>query len=157
MKFIVGSFFDFDIPPCQSVISAGECLNYLFDDKSGEKGIEIIFRKVYNALTEGGIFLFDMLGPDAKEQQGFVEGEDWSIYVDIKINRTKNILTRDMTIFKKRGVLYARSKETHRQKLYAPEVIKTMLSNIGFKVTCKGEYAGETLRQGHLAYVAEKN
>src|SRR5829696_221114 len=60
-EFRVGSLFDADIPPCATVTAISEVLNYLFDEEPG--GLIPLFRRVYEALVPGGVFVFDVLGP----------------------------------------------------------------------------------------------
>jgi hypothetical protein len=62
-KFRVGSLFDADIPPCEAVTAVSEVLNNLFDPENKRRGLTSLFRRVYDALAPGGVFVFHVLGP----------------------------------------------------------------------------------------------
>src|SRR5918995_6203519 len=62
-EFSVGSLFEAEIPPCVAVTALSEVLNYLFDAENEEQGLGRLFRRVYDALDPGGLFVFDALGP----------------------------------------------------------------------------------------------
>ena len=62
-EFRVGSLFETPIPSCDAVTAVSEVLNYLFDPENEERGLEPLFRRVYEALRPGGVFVFDVLGP----------------------------------------------------------------------------------------------
>ena len=47
------------MPPCNAVTSIGECLNYVFDADNDRQNLVQFFRRIYHALTEGGVFIFD--------------------------------------------------------------------------------------------------
>jgi SAM-dependent methyltransferase len=61
--FRVGSLFGVDIPPCAAVTAVSEVLNYLFDEENECRGLARLFRRVYDALAPGGVFVFDVLVP----------------------------------------------------------------------------------------------
>src|SRR5215210_1955471 len=62
-EFSVGSLFEVEILRCQAVTAVSEVLNYLFDAENEERGLGRLFRRVYDALVPGGVFVFDVLGP----------------------------------------------------------------------------------------------
>src|SRR5829696_7869814 len=78
-EFRVGSLFDADIPPCAAVTAVSEVLNYLFDEENKPRGLARLFRRVYDALAPGGVFVFDVLGPGqvrrGPRQKGFSGGQ----------------------------------------------------------------------------------
>ena len=79
-EFRVGSLYDAEIPPCGAVTAVGEVLNYLFDEEGG--GLLPLFRRVYEALVPGGVFVFDAwsrAGAAGHDGEGFSVGEDWAV------------------------------------------------------------------------------
>jgi SAM-dependent methyltransferase len=62
VEFRVASLFTAEIPACNAVISIGECLNYTFDLNS-DAALESLFQRIYQALSPGGVFLFDAVVP----------------------------------------------------------------------------------------------
>ncbi|MCH7870342.1 MAG: class I SAM-dependent methyltransferase, partial [Planctomycetes bacterium] len=79
------SFLDCELPTCDAVTSLGECLNYRFDGRVGEKSLAQLFRKVHAALRPGGVFVFDIatpgrgVGPTMKN----FSGDDWAIFINV--------------------------------------------------------------------------
>ena len=53
---LIGTLFS-----CNSLTSIGECFNYLFDPDSDRKMLLQLFGRIYNALTPGGVFIFDIV------------------------------------------------------------------------------------------------
>nr|WP_236117000.1 class I SAM-dependent methyltransferase [Hassalia byssoidea] len=93
----VCSLFKADIPLCNAVTSIGECLNYLFDPDSDQKTLIHLFHRIYNALTPGGVFIFDIAEPGQVTQEqnrGFTEGKDWVVLVEKQENPEQETLTR---------------------------------------------------------------
>ncbi len=81
-EFRVGSLFEAEIPPCDAVTAVSEVLNYLFDPENEERGLDLVFRRVYEALRPGGVFVFDVLGPGqvpGGASKSFSEGSDWAV------------------------------------------------------------------------------
>ena len=159
-KFETGSIFDYSIPPCRAVVSIGECLNYTFDDRNSMKTLGEVFERVYNALEPGGFFLFDILEPGVngseKSQLGISEGKDWTIFLKKEEDTEKKTLTRDITIFRREGELYRKSREVHTVNLYMKDEIKELLREAGFRVSFIGGYNGMEFRKGHTGFVRRK-
>ena len=96
-----------------------------------------VFRLVNNYLDPGGIFLFDFntvhkyeeLGEDTiaenREEGSFI----WENYYD----EAQRINEYDLTLFIREGVegLFRRYEETHYQRGYTLEEIKTLLKEAG--------------------------
>src|SRR4030095_3708638 len=62
-EFRCASIFNARLPRCEAVTSVGECLNYLFDSGNQLSALVPLFQRVHRALSPGGVFIFDMLGP----------------------------------------------------------------------------------------------
>lgn len=155
-RFMQASLFSVDIPSCTVVCSIGECLCYLFDENSNAKAVEQLFARVYAALLPGGYFVCDFLSPSIVSQRRVIENERWSMFLDVSVDETTHILTRDIILFRKQGETYIRSHEVHRQQLYEPKFMKQLLSNAGFHAQQVDNYAGNTFRQGHFGFIATK-
>lgn len=67
-EFRVGSVFEADVPLCEAVTAIGEVLNYLFDPDNGRGRLVRLFRRVYDALAPGGVFVFDIAEPGQVSQ-----------------------------------------------------------------------------------------
>ncbi|MGF1492318.1 MAG: class I SAM-dependent methyltransferase [Microcoleaceae cyanobacterium] len=147
-EFQLGSLFQVSIPPCRAVVVIGECINYLFDHNNNQQTLEQFFRRVYNALFPGGLFIFDVLEPEQVSLEttvkSFIEGEGWLVLVE-KSEDDQHILTRRIITFRQTGALYRRDQEVHQQKLYDPLNLASMLCQIGFQVEVTKGYENYNL------------
>jgi SAM-dependent methyltransferase len=154
-EFRVGSLFEADIPPCAAVTAVGEVLNYLFDP---EKELPELFRRVYDALAPGGVFVFDVLGPGQVPPgiatRSFREGNDWVVLVEKEEDAERGTLTRRIVSFRKVGEHYRRDDEVHRVRLYDPSELSAELRRAGFEVRTMRAYGRYPLSESHAAFVA---
>ncbi len=152
------SFLDAELPKCDAVTSLGECLNYLFDARVGEKSLARLFRKIHAALRPGGVFIFDVAAPGrgvGPTMKNF-SGHDWAILMDVHEDKSRRVLTRRLTSFRKVGKLYRRSEEIHRLRLYRPLEVAAMLRRAGFGVRIVRGYGKLRFKPGHHGFVARK-
>jgi SAM-dependent methyltransferase len=157
-EFRVESLFKANIPPCRAVTSISECFNYLFDSDNDNHALGRIFRRVYDALAPGGVFVFDIGEPGQVKQgvtaKGFTEGDDWVVLVEKK--EVRKILTRRIVSFRKAGKDYRRDTELHRQRLYKSTDIAKGLRRAGFRVRTIRSYGRHPLPKAHAAFIARK-
>ena len=158
--FRVASLFKVDIPPCNAVTSLGECLNYLFDPDNDSQMLFQLFRRIYDALTPGDVFVFDIAEPGQVTQgtitKGFSEGEDWMVLVEKEEYREQRTLTRRITTLRKVGEHYRRADEVHRLRLYRATDIAIELRRVGFRVRRTRSYGRYRLPIAHVAFIARK-
>jgi SAM-dependent methyltransferase len=159
-EFRVESLFNADIPRCNAVTSISECFNYLFDPENKRQPLTKIFRRVYNALTPGGLFIFDIAEPGQllKGDSGkvFKEGKDWIVLVEKHEDRKQNLFTRRIVSLRQAGKHYRRSDETHIQRLYRSVDIARELRQTGFRVRIVRSYGDYKLPRAHVAFIARK-
>lgn len=146
-----------------SVISFCDCFNYLLE----EDDIRAAFTKTYAGLKEGGTFLFDVHHPSTliryDEEQPFVLDERGVSYIwTCALEETRCEIEHHLSIFardEKDPSIYRRFEETHVQRGYDPEWMKTELIKAGFRdVKCYADF--EWVEAGsdasRLFYVAIK-
>ncbi len=159
-EFRIGSLFKADIPPCNAVTSLGECLNYLFDPDSNRQTLIQLFRRIYSALTPGGVFIFDIAEPgqviEGTTTRGFSEGEDWVVVFEKEEEQELGTLTRRITSFRKVGEHYRRDDEVHRLQLYESTDVARELRQVGFGVQTIRSYGQYYLPRNHAAFIARK-
>lgn len=109
-EFRVGSLFEAGLPPCKAVTSIGECLNYTPDPESSERSLYRIFRRVRDALSPGGVFVFDLAEPGqvrpGEPVRGFSEGEVWTVPVEKREDPERETQTRRIVAFREAGEGY---------------------------------------------------
>src|SRR5262245_1421425 len=92
------SFVSAQLPPCVAVTAIGEIFNYLFDGSNTMPRLRNLLRRIFQALSPGGLLLFDVDGPGRGSKAGryqvFREGKDWAVLADIEEDRSQNLLTR---------------------------------------------------------------
>lgn len=159
-EFRTGSLFDVGIPSCVAVTAVSEVLNYLFDTENEELGLGRLFRRVYDALVPGGVFVFDVLCPGqvppGTRAKGFRVGEDWAVLSEREENAERGTMERRIVSFRKVGELYRRGEEVHRVRLYDPSVLSAELEQAGFRVQSMPSYGDLPLSENHTAFVASK-
>ncbi|MDY4582934.1 MAG: class I SAM-dependent methyltransferase [Candidatus Faecousia sp.] len=100
-------------------------------------------RRIYKALNPGGIFIFDVNTPEklrAMDGQVFLD-EDDDVYCVWRgeFDEASNICSYGMDLFQRRGGLWQRSFEEHREYAYSREQLTEYLRAAGF--THIGVYA----------------
>ena len=160
-EFRVATLFEVDIPSCNVVTAIGEVLNYLFDPATGgDRALVRLFDRIHDALTPGGVFVFDVAEPGqvtrATPTRTFSEGEDWVVLVEKEEDREHETLTRRIVTFRKAGECYRRTDEVHRLQLYGAADIAARLRRAGFRVLVARGYGRYRLPKAHAAFVAHK-
>lgn len=159
-EFRIASLFQADIPPCRAVTSLGECISYLFDTGNDRRGLRQLFRRIYNGLAPGGVFIFDCMEPGelgrATTARSFSEGDDWMTVIEKREDRQQKTLTRRITTFRQVGDLYRRSDEVHRVRLFDRTAMAAELRRLGFRVRTTRRYGSYELHKARVAFIARK-
>lgn len=159
-RFDVDSFVDFDIPPCDAVTCIGECFNYAFDERVDRKTLKRVFKRVWQALPAGGLFVFDFIEPGIVPGDAPVrswrEGDDWSVLVEMSEDRRRSRAARRIVSFRKVGDTFRRTEETHPLRLYKAADLAGDLREIGFRVRHLRSYGSQHFRKGHVGLIARK-
>lgn len=113
-------------------VCALDSLDYITDPKDCAEAI----RRVYRALNPGGIFIFDVNTPEklrAMDGQVFLD-EDDDVYCVWRgeFDEQTNICSYGMDLFQRRGSLWQRSFEEHREFAYSAEQLTGYLKAAGF-------------------------
>lgn len=116
------------------VLSTFDTLNYFIE----EEELRNIFSKVFQALKEKGIFIFDMNTLYKFEeflgQEIYTYNTEEIVYIwENEYNKNTKILEIDLSFFVKRKEgLYQRFNEYHVQKYYPSKNILGLLKEVGF-------------------------
>lgn len=156
--FRVASLWKAKLPACDSVTAISEVLNYRFDHKEPAT-LAALFRRIYEALRPGGVLIFDAAEPGripGGARSEYWQGDDWAVLLDACEDRRRRTAMRELTVFRRVGGRYRRSREVHKLKLYDPEALAALLRRTGFKVRLLRGYGACRLPQGHFAVVAWK-
>jgi SAM-dependent methyltransferase len=158
-EFRVASLFTVEIPPCRAVISIGECLSYAFDANS-DAVLEALFRRIYDALSPGGVFIFDVVVPGhvapGEIVRNFTEGQDWIVLVEKQEDPIQQLLTRRIITLRQVEDLYRRTEEVHHQWLFDTDALADALQQKGFQVDICDRYGQFSLPPARVAFIAHK-
>ena len=113
-------------------VCALDSLDYVTDPEDCREAI----RRVYRVLNPGGIFIFDVNTPEklrAMDGQVFLD-EDDDVYCVWRgeFDEKTNICSYGMDLFQRRGGLWSRSFEEHREYAYSEAQLRGYLKEAGF-------------------------
>lgn len=113
-------------------VCALDSLDYIINPEDCREAI----RRVYKALNPGGIFIFDVNTPEklrAMDGQVFLD-EDDDVYCVWRgeFDEETNICSYGMDLFQRRGNVWQRSFEEHREYAYSEEQLRRYLKAAGF-------------------------
>ena len=113
-------------------VCALDGLDYILDPADCKEAIG----RVYKALNPGGVFIFDVNTPEklrAMDGQVFLD-EDDDVYCVWRgeFDEKTNICSYGMDLFQRRGDIWERSFEEHREYAYTVEQLTEYLKSAGF-------------------------
>ena len=113
-------------------VCALDSLDYITDPEDCKEAI----RKTYKYLNPGGIFIFDVNTPEklrAMDGQVFLD-EDEDVYCVWRgeFDEKTNICSYGMDLFQRRGDVWERSFEEHREYAYDAQTLTGYLKRAGF-------------------------
>ena len=113
-------------------VCALDSLDYITDPADCAEAI----RRIYRALNPGGIFIFDVNTPEklrAMDGQVFLD-EDEDVYCVWRgeFDEKTNICSYGMDLFQRRGAMWERSFEEHREYAYSAGQLTGYLKAAGF-------------------------
>ena len=160
-RFATGSLLSVELPACDAVTAIGEIVNYRFDPKHSRAAVSRLFRRVHAALRPGGLFVFDVAGPDRVPAEVPVkywkEDTDWAIHVEVDGNAQSRWMSRKIVCFRGSAAgHYRRSEELHRLRLFDPNEVVAELQKIGFRAKVQKGYGRFRLYPGRHAIIARK-
>lgn len=114
-------------------VCALDSLDYITEPDACAEAIS----RIYKALNPGGIFLFDVNTPEklrAMDGQVFLD-EDDDVYCVWRgeFDEKTNICSYGMDLFQRKGDLWQRSFEEHREYAYSREQLTEYLRRAGFR------------------------
>ena len=115
-----------------AVVCCLDSLNYV----TKPAAVQRTFRRVYDALRPGGLFIFDVRTPEflrAMDGQVFLD-EDDDVYCVWRgeFDEQTNICTYAMDLFTRTGDVWQRSYEEHREYAYSAQQLVGYLKAAGF-------------------------
>lgn len=113
-------------------VCALDSLDYITEPETCRQAI----KRVYKALNPGGIFIFDVNTPEklrAMDGQVFLD-EDDDVYCVWRgeFDEVENICSYGMDLFQRKGEVWERSFEEHREYAYSAEQLVDYLKEAGF-------------------------
>jgi SAM-dependent methyltransferase len=158
-EFIRADARTFSLPgQFQAVLSAFDSLNHLMKIEE----LTQVFRNVYEALADGGVFLFDLNREDESEILGQtldMISDDHVCVVRASYEVETKLKRYDVTMFRLLEQVWQRHDMSLWQRYYEETDVLTALSAAGFKrvrtYDARREF-GLTLSDGRTFYLARK-
>ncbi len=133
----------------RAVVSICDSMNYILEPED----LVQVFRLVNNYLDPGGVFIFDLnteykyrefMGENTfaedREESSFI----WQNYYDEK----ERINEYDLTLFIREGELYRKFEETHFQRCYSLDEVKTAAETAGMEfVTAYDAFTRDSVKE----------
>ncbi len=120
--------------PVELVTCFFDSINYLLE----EEDLLAAFQAVFDALTDGGVFLFDANTEQALSTLDPVyvreEGRVTSIWRNYYHKKDMTV-TLDLTVFVKEGEFYRQFTETHQERAWGEKALRQGLNKAGFRRT----------------------
>ena len=151
-RFRVGSLTRVSLPPCRAVLATGEIITYV------PSGVGAFFRRVHAALEPRGLFIFDFIESARRRTypEKTLHGDGWSLVARADLNASGRMLTRRLTMSRRIGNRFRRSREIHRVRIYSRQEIAKALTEAGFSVRMRRSYGRYRLLPGSVAVMAGK-
>jgi SAM-dependent methyltransferase len=158
-EFLRADARDFHLPDkFHAVISAFDSLNHVMELEE----LKTVFRNVYAAIEDVGLFLFDLNLEDESEMFGNsldVVEDDHVCVVRASYKPEEKLKRYDVTMFILEDSLWRRSDLTLFQRYYAPDDVIAALVECGFtrvKTYDARREFGFTISDGRMFYLARK-
>jgi SAM-dependent methyltransferase len=158
-EFIRADARDFHLPyKFHAVISAFDSLNHVMELEE----LKTVFRNVFAAMEDDGLFLFDLNLEDESEMLGgsleMIE-DDHVCVVRATYKPQEKLKRYDVTMFMLEDASWRRSDLTLFQRYYAPHDVIAALAECGFSrvktYDARREF-GFTISDGRMFYLARK-
>lgn len=107
------------------------------------------------ALEPGGLFVFDLMvqgGPAPMAYRTWRAGRDFAVLIEVVEDRQRNLLSRDITTFRKRGSSYRRAEERHVPQVHERSRVERALRDAGFRVRVSRRYGEARLGPRRLVF-----
>lgn len=109
-------------------------LNYIIDPAD----LRLVMRRVYESLTPGGLFIFDLNAVNKLSGAGgdvtFIDDPDRSLIWETSYDRGADIWEIRLTGFLRQGELYDKFVEVHQEKAYKHEEAVALMKEAGFQL-----------------------
>jgi SAM-dependent methyltransferase len=144
-RFEQASLHDFELPPCEAVVIAGEGLCYASDPRAGRGGARRVYERAHATLAPGGLLLFDVVEPGHEQpapRRRWTEGDSWLVCVEAW-EAERLLQRRIVTFVRAADGSWRRGDEHHAQHEFARDEVLADLDAAGFDArVLDGGYAG---------------
>lgn len=154
--FQFASIHEATLPWCVAITALGEPLAYIAPDEPNPGSFG---RRAFDALTPGGIFIFDVVLRDPAEPMRYRaerQGTDWRVEVIVEEAPDRALLTRRIRIDRVTPSGTHTSEETHRLRIFDAGVLARTLREVGFEVRTSDSYGTYCLPPHRRAFIARK-
>ena len=157
-RFIHGSLYEVDLPPCEAILAIGEPLTYHSGNASADSLLRSFFQNASATLPRGGLLIFDVIETGEPPLSGkfWSAGEDWAVLAETTEHPEERRLVRTIETFRRAGDLYRRGREVHQVRAFETQALTADLNNCGFTVETAVAYGDEPLFPRRRAFFATR-
>ncbi len=109
-------------------------LNYIIEPDD----LRRVFRRVYDSLRPQGLFVFDLNAVEKLSGAGgdttFIDDNDLSLIWETSYHKESDVWEITLTGFLRKGDLYDKFVEVHKEKAYSNSVAMAFLQDVGFEI-----------------------
>jgi SAM-dependent methyltransferase len=156
--FVHAAVYDTEIHDYDAVVAVGEPLTYHPESADADNLISRFFQRVAQALPQGGVLIFDVIGLGEPSLTGrtWRSGDDWAVMVETTENQLERSLVRNIEVFRRVGDAYRRSHEVHRARLFDVSILCRQLASYGFAIETSQSYGAQPLPARRHAFFATR-
>lgn len=133
--FLEQDMRDLSLPRAMDLVTCyHDGLNYIIKPDD----LRTVFQKVNDSLRSGGLFIFDLNAVEKLSAAGgdttFFDDQDISLIWETGYERENDVWEIKLTGFIRKGELYDKFVEVHKERAYRKEEALNFLSQTGFEV-----------------------
>lgn len=151
-RFIVGDVLDVELPGADVIALVGEVLSYAAAAPGfSSDRLRAFLRRASEALTPGGVMLFDVLG-DEHDYSGTFFREEPEYTVVSSVRQERDLVRRRVVSFLETGPGFEKSVEVHELRTFSAEALESLLEDSGLSARRLPGYGGEPGLPGRLTW-----
>jgi SAM-dependent methyltransferase len=162
-RFVRGSLWEVDLPPCVAVVAVGETLGYAAPTTAGAPPLDALLARAHRALEPGGVLLFDVTtagraGVDGT-REAFHDRDEWSLFLratTLHAGQPGATEVRRIVLFRRNGDAYRRTDEEHVVRLFDPASVESAMHGAGFSPERLGGYHDLPFGPGVAGFAATR-
>ncbi len=154
-QLVVSDLFDSEIPHAQIVVMAGEILSYASTvPNRTDEDIRQFFSRIYDRLTNDGLFFFDCLGEGSYNYTSIHSYADLTL--EMVSEQIGDVVHRTIRILNSTNWKVESAREIHKLRVFQSNKLREGLEEMGFRVKMVTDKADLQILPGRTAFLCRK-